>query len=133
MKTETNNANNSRPYQHLYEDQLHTSRVDAYDVVVAAYRAGQEPTEVEIERLLGLTKKLLAGLLPVAPATLDPERNPAMKTTDLVAQILNAQADAARLLAAQRDYAATEARILARVDAEIAKRAEQDRAERNAK
>lgn len=56
-----------------------------------------------------------------------------MKTTDLVAQILNAQADAARLLAAQRDHAATEARILARVDAEIAKRAEQDRAERNAK
>lgn len=56
-----------------------------------------------------------------------------MRPDQLVTQILNAQADAARLLARQRDHAATEARIMARVDAEIAKRAEQDRAERNAK
>lgn len=50
-----------------------------------------------------------------------------MHRNQFIAEILMAQDNAARLLEMQRNHAATEARICARVDAEIARRAEEDR------
>jgi hypothetical protein len=50
-----------------------------------------------------------------------------MHRNQFIAEILMAQDNAARLLEMQRNHAATEARIRARVDAEIARRAEEDR------
>lgn len=54
-----------------------------------------------------------------------------MQPHELAIVILNAQRNAQQLLAAQREHAAIQARSLARVDAEIAKRAQQDRARKD--